>query len=103
MSRFKEYATGQVFQLSLTRAQIRVIAGYAETGRKVSLPGYSAQTYSALVDKGILEHVEAGRGYQLTKEGKLILPLLRACDLLEDHFIKRSSLPTLESIKESLK
>lgn len=103
MSRFAQYATGQAFHISLTKGQIRVIAAHALTdSRKVSLPYYDWQTYSSLVHKGILEPIDGGRDYQLTKEGGLLVPLLKACDLLAEHYVSRKNLPTLESIQESL-
>lgn len=101
MSRFREHALHTNFSITLTRAQLQVLTSFLPSRGVFNIPAHSWQTYHALMQKGVLERVD--EEWKLTKEGALLLALLRETDCLPPPTLRRADLPTRESILRSLK
>ena len=91
MTRFSDYVTSVGFRLELSKSQLRAFASIALASEtKFVLPGGDHQSLESLVRKGLIAWAEGS--WLLTKEGKLLVPLLRAAGLLEADIIKHSKL-----------
>lgn len=90
MSRFSDYATNVAFRVELTRAQLAVMLTIVNRNKGVVIATRDhLSAWRALEGKGIIEHRDSQ--YHLTKEGELMVPLLRVCGLLDIQKIKAPS------------
>lgn len=80
MSRFVAYATSVAFNISLSKAQVKTLNAISCIN-KLAFPAHSI-TIHALFHKGLIDR-RADGDYEISQEGKLLLPLLRLCGLLE--------------------